>query len=591
MMMNVPECTPLDSSVSALEQARCIPPAKLRQEYLDLLELVGHGRFQLRILFCAHLSLVMVLFHDWSTHVLTRPVDHWCKPPALFAHLTRDQWLNVSVPVVEDSHGNRRHSQCAMYDLSTIVFNGSRLEVPCDGWDYDLPPDTSTVVSKWDLVCDRAPYVLMTHVYYTFGGVLGAPLVGQLADRAGRRPVVFGALLLSMVSVFTATAADSFPAFVVAHVLIALSMYTAHFLTSILLFESSSSAYRTLYIAAAETGAPLMHAASMCPWLQRMDLRLTRISLVLSMILLSLAFHAVAESPRWLLAVGQYDALTTVLTTMAQENDVELGDVWRLVHYAEVVKPLQAGMPFQLSDVLLLPELRARTLALSVLWFWCFFAEYSITLVRPNATTSLSQLVPVLLLLVPVYATGYPLVTRWPRRTSLHMALTVASTVAVAAGDRPLLRGRACRRGEEHLMDLLLAVVQLCLLVAKLQAYECFPSAVRATAVHVVVAAGCLGQGMAQFLVDVTHVADVASALFIMAVGLLICELAVHWLPETKDVELPEVQGEVLAQGCHPQQATPPSKEEVLPAKRSSSTQPSSSHQASSAGHGGAARK
>ncbi|KAL1474767.1 hypothetical protein MTO96_037738, partial [Rhipicephalus appendiculatus] len=57
--MNVPEVTPVDSSVSALEQARCIPPAKLRQECLDLLELVGHGRFQLRILFCGHLSLVM----------------------------------------------------------------------------------------------------------------------------------------------------------------------------------------------------------------------------------------------------------------------------------------------------------------------------------------------------------------------------------------------------------------------------------------------------------------------------------------------------------------------------------------------------
>lgn len=138
----------MDTSVSAVEQARCLPPGKLRQEYLDLLQLLGHGRFQLRVLFCAHLSLVMLLFHNWSAHVLTQPVDHWCKPPALFAHLTRDQWLNVSVPVVEDSHGNRHHSQCAMYDLSTIVFNGSRLEVPCDAWDYDLPPDSNTMVSK-----------------------------------------------------------------------------------------------------------------------------------------------------------------------------------------------------------------------------------------------------------------------------------------------------------------------------------------------------------------------------------------------------------------------------------------------------------
>ncbi|XP_065306337.1 organic cation transporter protein-like isoform X2 [Dermacentor albipictus] len=339
--MNVPEGTPMDTSVSAVEQARCLPPGRLRQEYLDLLELLGHGRFQLRVLFCAHLSLVMLLFHNWSAHVLTQPVDHWCKPPALFAHLTRDQWLNVSVPIVEDSHGNRHHSQCAMYDLSTIVFNGSRLEVPCDAWDYDLPPDTNTMVSKWDLVCERASYVPMAHAYYTVGGVLGAPLLGQLADRAGRRPVVFGGLLLSMLSVFVATAADSFTPFVAAHAIVALSATAVHVLTSVLLFESSSSAYRTLYIAAAETGAPLMHAASLCPWLQGMDLRLARITLVLSMILLSLAFHAVAESPRWLLAVGRYDALTAVLARLAQANGVQLGDVWRLVHYAEVVKPLQ----------------------------------------------------------------------------------------------------------------------------------------------------------------------------------------------------------------------------------------------------------
>ncbi|KAL1472096.1 hypothetical protein MTO96_039529, partial [Rhipicephalus appendiculatus] len=232
--MNVPEVTPVDSSVSALEQARCIPPAKLRQEYLDLLELVGHGRFQLRILFCGHLSLVMVLFHDWSTHVLTQPVDHWCKPPALFAQLTSDQRLNVSVPVVEGSRGHHRHRPVRyirpQHHRVQRIPPGSPLrqmglQSATRHQHCRLQPTTPL---RWDLMCDRAPYVPMTDVDDMLGGVLGAPLVGQLANRSGRRPAVFGALLLSMASVFTATAADSFPAFVVDHVLIALYTCTAY---------------------------------------------------------------------------------------------------------------------------------------------------------------------------------------------------------------------------------------------------------------------------------------------------------------------------------------------------------------------------
>ncbi|XP_077523917.1 beta-alanine transporter-like [Amblyomma americanum] len=356
-----------------------------------------------------------------------------------------------------------------MYDLATIVFNGSRVEVPCDGWDYDLPDDTHTLISKWNLVCDREQYLVQSFAYYTVSGVLVPPLLGQMADRVGRRPVVITALPVAMGSVFVATAADSCTTFVLANLLIAISGAAVHIMTSILLFESSSSASRTLYIAAAQTAAFLVHAGSLCPWLQRVDLRLLRITLVMSMVLLSLTFHAASESPRWLLAVGKYDTLTAVIARLACETGVVLGDAWRLVHYAEVVKPLQV------------------------------------------------------------------------------------------------------------IMEVLFAVVQLCQLIAKLQAYECFPSAVRATGVTMLVAAGRLGQSVAEMLVDVARLADFWSTLLIIATGLLVCELAIRWLPETKAVELPEVQREVLAQG----QQSPPKEPSM--ARHIESCAPSASHHDSTA--------
>ncbi|KAK8761354.1 hypothetical protein V5799_027379, partial [Amblyomma americanum] len=586
--MNVPEGTPMETTLSAVELARCLPPGKLRQEYLVLLELVGHGRFQHKVLFCAHLSLAMVLFHYWSAHVLTQPVDHWCKPPALFAHLTREQWLNVSIPVVEDGQGNRHHSRCTMYDLATIVFNGSRVEVPCDGWDYDLPDDTHTLISKWNLVCDREQYLVQTFAYYTVSGVLVPPLLGQMADRVGRRPVIFTGLLVAMGSVFVATAADSFTTFVLANLLIAISGEAVHIMTSILLFESSSSASRTLYIVAAQTAAVLVHAGSLCPWLQRVDLRLLRITLVMSMVLLSLTFHAVSESPRWLLAMGKYDTLTAVIARLACENGVALGDVWRLVHYAEAVKPLQVGKPFRISDVLLLSELRVRTAALSVVWFWCFLARFSLSQVRPSAFSGWDQLLLALLML-PVYATGYPLVIKWNRLTSLYMAFAVASTAAAGAGlvmfYDCLMAAQCSRAIVQVLMEVLFAVVQLCLLISKLQAYECFPSAVRATGVTMLVAAGRLGQSVGEMLVDIARLPDFWSTLLIIATGLLACQLAIRWLPETKDVELPEVQREVLAQG----QQSPPKEPSM--ARHIESCAPSVSHHDSTADNCAAAKR
>ncbi|XP_077523918.1 uncharacterized protein LOC144135019 [Amblyomma americanum] len=104
----------MDTIQSAVDLARCLPLGTLPEVYLVLLGLVSHGRFQLGV----------------------------------FAHLSLSTWLNVSIPVVEDGQGNRHHSRCAMYDLAIIVFNGSRIEVPRQGWVYDTPDDTHTLISK-----------------------------------------------------------------------------------------------------------------------------------------------------------------------------------------------------------------------------------------------------------------------------------------------------------------------------------------------------------------------------------------------------------------------------------------------------------
>ncbi|KAK8771927.1 hypothetical protein V5799_024831 [Amblyomma americanum] len=254
---------------------------------------------------------------------------------------------------------------------------------------------------------------------------------------------------------------------------------------------------------------------------------------------------------------------------LPEKKDVELPEVQR-----------EVGKPFRLSDVLLLPEFRAHTAALSVAWFWCFLARFSLSQVRPS-TVSVWDQPPLALLMLPMYATGYPLVIKWNRLTSLYMAFAVASTAAAGAG---LVMFYGYLIAAQVLMEVLFAVVQQCLLIAKLQAYECFPSAVRATGVTMLVAAGRLGQSVGEILVDIARLADFWSTLLIIATGLLVCQLAIRWLPETKDVELPEVQREVLAQG---QLSSP---KEPSMARHIESCTPSVSHHDSTADNRKAAK-
>ncbi|KAM8940447.1 solute carrier family 22 member 6-B-like [Pelodytes ibericus] len=69
---------------------------------------------------------------------------------------------------------------------------------PCTddaGWDYDLREYTSTIISEWDLVCERDNLKELAQSIYMAGVLVGAMVYGVLADRFGRRAVLLCCLL------------------------------------------------------------------------------------------------------------------------------------------------------------------------------------------------------------------------------------------------------------------------------------------------------------------------------------------------------------------------------------------------------------
>nr|XP_019593273.1 PREDICTED: solute carrier family 22 member 12 isoform X3 [Rhinolophus sinicus] len=99
--------------------------------------------------------------------------------------------LAVSIPLGPDHEPHQcrrfRHPQWQLLDPNTTATNWSEAATePCvDGWVYDYSTFTSTIVAKWDLVCDSQALKPMAQSIFLAGILVGAAVCGQTSDSGG----------------------------------------------------------------------------------------------------------------------------------------------------------------------------------------------------------------------------------------------------------------------------------------------------------------------------------------------------------------------------------------------------------------------
>ncbi|KAH9375097.1 hypothetical protein HPB48_010365 [Haemaphysalis longicornis] len=87
---------------------------------------LGHGRFQWRVLFCAMFAGSVVLMHTLAPQLVGRHVDHWCRPPKGLQHLSPAEGKNMAIPLQTDDS----YSKCSVYDPPVEVSATSPAEIP-----------------------------------------------------------------------------------------------------------------------------------------------------------------------------------------------------------------------------------------------------------------------------------------------------------------------------------------------------------------------------------------------------------------------------------------------------------------------------
>ncbi|XP_077402588.1 solute carrier family 22 member 4-like isoform X2 [Vanacampus margaritifer] len=181
------------------------------------------GRFQLMVFFLLCSTTLPNGTGSFSLVFITDTPQHRCRIPE--ANLSQE-WQEAAVPS-EVVDGERRPSPCRRYRMDVLRnlsaggllpgrdVNLSSLEQEdcADGWIYSTDVYQSTVVSQFDLVCNQRWKQPLTATVFFLGVLVGSFFSGVLADRFGRKPVLFATIIIQAVFSVAQIAAPSWEVF------------------------------------------------------------------------------------------------------------------------------------------------------------------------------------------------------------------------------------------------------------------------------------------------------------------------------------------------------------------------------------------
>uniref|UniRef100_A0A3Q2ZVA9 Solute carrier family 22 member 4-like n=1 Tax=Kryptolebias marmoratus TaxID=37003 RepID=A0A3Q2ZVA9_KRYMA len=247
-----------------------------------------------------------------------------------------------------------------------VLISTLKQEACEDGWTYSTEYFQSTVVTEFDLVCSEQWKQPLTSFVYFLGGLCGCFISGQLSDRFGRKPVLFGSVAVLTVFSSALAFAPSWSVFTLLFFLLGLGQITCYIASFVLGSEILVGSTRILFCSLCLN---FVYVVSMMllPATAYVVRSWRHLSLMMATPGLACIplWWMIPESPRWLVSRGRWQEADLVLRSAALENRVEAPQV---IFPTTEKTESQEEQSLNFLDLLKTANIRRITIKLWLIW-------------------------------------------------------------------------------------------------------------------------------------------------------------------------------------------------------------------------------
>ncbi|XP_032522611.2 solute carrier family 22 member 6-A-like [Danaus plexippus] len=421
-------------------------------------------------------------------------------------------------------------------DNSTRIGDNMTCYDECAKYSYDASPFNNTIISEWDLVCERSWLTSLTQMMLQLGVLLGSILFGFFSDRYGRRKTLLLSVVGLIVFGFAVSFSPDYITFTTLRFLLGVATAGTMVVSFVLIMETIGPKYREVCGCLFQLPFIIGHATMPIFAFYNRSWDSYSLAMAVPPLIYLVFFFTAPESPRWLISMGKTDQASRVVTKVAEMNKLPTTKV------EETIKSLSEEIRSKATTVkphygdLFRGSLMIKTISSCVIWmitgltYYGFNQYVSQTSPNPFITVAAAGLIQIPSIFISIVLLKY-----FGRKTTIVTFFVLGGLFVLVLG---LVSG-------SFWTNLTLACVGIsCVSVVCTCVYiytsELFPTVVRNMSMGACSTCMRIGSMIAPFISNLSETVPwMPTVIFGFAplLGALICLM----LPETKGTTLQDV--------------------------------------------------